>query len=80
MFPSGFDATVAWPNKDFRFRNTFPHPVYLRSQVSGSRLIVSVWGRVPRTAVAQSDASAQSGHKTQDDTGTQTVSTRNNSS
>jgi vancomycin resistance protein YoaR len=45
--PSGLDATVAWPHKDFRFRNTFPHPVYLRAQVSGSRLKISVWGRVP---------------------------------
>jgi vancomycin resistance protein YoaR len=46
--PSGLDATVAWPSKDFRFRNTFPHPVYLRAEVSGSRLRISIWGRVPQ--------------------------------
>jgi vancomycin resistance protein YoaR len=36
--PPGFDATVAWPNKDFRFRNTLPAPIYLRAEVVGSRL------------------------------------------
>lgn len=45
--PPGFDATVAWPSKDFRFRNTLPHPIYLRAEVAGSRLKTSVWGRVP---------------------------------
>lgn len=45
--PPGQDATVAWPHKDFRFRNKFTHPIYLRSEMSGSRLTVSVWGRVP---------------------------------
>jgi vancomycin resistance protein YoaR len=45
--PYGLDATVAWPNKDFRFRNTLPHPIYLRATVEGSRLITTVWGRVP---------------------------------
>lgn len=46
--PSGLDATVAWPSKDFRFRNTFSHPVYLRTTMSRSRLSIGVWGRVPR--------------------------------
>lgn len=45
--PSGLDATVAWPYKDFRFRNTLAHPVYIRAEVSGSRLTIGVWGRVP---------------------------------
>jgi vancomycin resistance protein YoaR len=45
--PSGLDATVAWPAKDFRFRNTLPHPIYLRTNVVGSRLTITVWGRVP---------------------------------
>ena len=45
--PSGLDATVAWPNKDFRFRNTFSHPIYLRTEMTRSRLTISVWGRVP---------------------------------
>lgn len=44
--PQGLDATVAWPYKDFRFRNTFDHPVYLRTTIDGSRLRISVWGRV----------------------------------
>ena len=47
--PSGLDATVAWPYKDFKFRNKFSHPVYLRSAVRGSRLSISVWGRVPHS-------------------------------
>ena len=46
--PSGRDATVAWPDKDFRFKNALPHPVYLRAEVDGSRLKISVWGRVPQ--------------------------------
>ena len=45
--PSGLDATVAWPYKDFRFRNTLDHPVYLRTSVGRSRLVIGVWGRVP---------------------------------
>jgi vancomycin resistance protein YoaR len=45
--PTGLDATVAWPYKDFRFRNKFPHPIYLRTAVSRSHLTISVWGRVP---------------------------------
>jgi vancomycin resistance protein YoaR len=44
--PRGLDATVAWPSKDFRFRNTFSHPVYLRARAGNSRLVISVWGRV----------------------------------
>ena len=44
--PSGLDATVAWPGKDFRFRNDFPHPIYLRTHVGDRRLVIEVWGRV----------------------------------
>lgn len=50
--PRGLDATVAWPHKDFRFRNTFEHPIYLKTAVSGSRLTVSVWARVPNGSEA----------------------------
>ncbi len=46
--PSGLDATVAWPYADFRFRNNFPHPVYIRTTMGRSRLSISVWGRIPR--------------------------------
>ncbi|HEX8237229.1 MAG TPA: VanW family protein [Abditibacteriaceae bacterium] len=62
--PPGFDATVAWPIKDFRFRNSLGHPVYLRAVVNGSRLNVSIWGRVPDSAqvatVPASDTDSQS--------------------
>lgn len=50
--PTGLDATVAWPSKDFRFRNSFAYPVYLRAVVSGSKLKISVWGRVPHHVAA----------------------------
>lgn len=45
--PAGMDATVAWPYKDFRFRNTLSYPIYLRAEVGTSRLNISVWARVP---------------------------------
>ncbi|HVF85763.1 MAG TPA: VanW family protein [Abditibacteriaceae bacterium] len=45
--PAGLDATVAWPNRDFKFRNNFAFPVYVRTAVRGSRLTISIWGRVP---------------------------------
>ncbi len=44
--PSGLDATVAWPYKDFRFRNTFSHPVFLRTTIRGSQLTIGVWGHI----------------------------------
>ena len=45
--PKGQDATVAWPGKDFRFRNLLPNPVYLRTSITGAHLTVGVWCRVP---------------------------------
>ncbi|RYG64490.1 hypothetical protein EON80_19145 [bacterium] len=57
--PRGLDATVAWPYKDFRFRNTFDHPVYVRTVIDGSRLSISLWGRVSEakaTELAQAEA------------------------
>lgn len=45
--PEGQDATVAWPYKDFRFRNKYSFPIYLRSAIKGPRLTLSVWGRIP---------------------------------
>ncbi|MDF2441081.1 MAG: hypothetical protein JWN98_2065, partial [Abditibacteriota bacterium] len=61
--PTGLDATVAWPYKDFKFRNTLEHPVYLRAEVNGSRLTTSVWGRVPDgpSQLANTSAPAPSG-------------------
>ena len=56
---SGLDATVAWPNRDFKFQNTLPHPIYLRAAIDGSRITMSIWARVPRSAAlkfAQEDS------------------------
>lgn len=44
--PRGLDATVAWPSKDFRFRNNFDHPVYIRTTITRSHLRIGIWGRV----------------------------------
>ena len=43
----GRDATVAWPDKDFKFRNDFDYPVYLRTDAGKGRLLITIWGRVP---------------------------------
>ena len=45
--PPGMDATVAWPYKDFRFRNDYSFPIYVRTEINGSHLAISLWGRVP---------------------------------
>lgn len=55
--PPGLDATVAWPYKDFRFRNDYSFPVYMHTEVAGSKLIISVWGRVPDSDSSQYSAS-----------------------
>ncbi|BCM94106.1 hypothetical protein IAD21_06006 [Abditibacteriota bacterium] len=47
--PHGFDATVAWPYKDFKFRNVATYPVYIRTQIGGASMNISVWGRIPNT-------------------------------
>ncbi|MBV9469357.1 MAG: VanW family protein [Abitibacteriaceae bacterium] len=46
--PDGLDATVAWPDKDFKFRNNLSYPVYIRTAVQGERIAVSLWARVPQ--------------------------------
>ena len=46
--PSGRDATVAWPSKDFKFRNDNAFPVYVRTAAGNGRLTISIWGRVPQ--------------------------------
>lgn len=58
--PDGLDATVAWPSKDFRFRNNFAYPVYIRTEIKGSHITIGIWGRVPDdvSSVTQ-DASTQ---------------------
>lgn len=60
----GMDATVAWPDKDFRFTNTLTHPVYLRAVVSGELLTVSVWGHIPRGGPASTTQLAQAPRST----------------
>lgn len=57
--PDGMDATVAWPYKDFRFRNDYSFPIYLRTEINGSHLMISVWGRVPISDAAQYSAAAK---------------------
>lgn len=46
--PHGLDATVAWPYKDFKFRNITDHPVYVRTSMGRSKLSIAIWGRIPR--------------------------------
>lgn len=60
----GLDATVAWPDKDFRFTNTLTHPVFLRAVVSGEKLTVSVWGRVPNNDAPRTMQLAQAPRST----------------
>ena len=45
--PRGLDATVAWPYKDFKFRNASDQPIFLKTQISRRRLTIGVWGRIP---------------------------------
>ena len=49
--PSGRDATVAWPGKDFKFRNRYDFPIYVRTAAGNGRLTISIWGRVPDNRV-----------------------------
>jgi len=45
--PPGLDATVAWPGKDFKFRNISQNPVYIHTQMGRSKLSISIWSRIP---------------------------------
>ncbi|RYX80197.1 hypothetical protein EON83_29650 [bacterium] len=45
--PRGLDATVAWPYKDFKFRNVAAYPVYVQTRMGASNLTISIWGRIP---------------------------------
>ncbi|MEX0649728.1 MAG: VanW family protein [Candidatus Andersenbacteria bacterium] len=40
----GYDATIYSPAPDFKFKNDTANPVYLTTQVSGTRVIFEVWG------------------------------------
>ena len=46
----GRDATVAWPSRDFKFRNAYDFPVYVRTQAGNGKLRISIWGRVPNNS------------------------------
>jgi vancomycin resistance protein YoaR len=68
--PTGLDATVAWPYKDFRFRNEFPHPVYIRTEIKGSHITIGIWGRVPEnvgSVIVTSDKQASTPLTASDD-------------
>jgi len=45
--PRGFDATVAWPYKDFKFKNVYDYPVFIRTSLGVRNLTISMWARVP---------------------------------
>ncbi|MDO4547518.1 MAG: VanW family protein [Clostridia bacterium] len=43
----GLDATVNWPNQDFRFKNTSDYPIYISARLTGSKqVVVSVYGKL----------------------------------
>lgn len=43
----GLDATVNWPNQDFKFKNTSDYPIYLAAELNGQKqVVVSVYGRL----------------------------------
>ena len=43
--PTGQDATVNYPNIDFKFKNNTPSLVYLRTEVKSGVLTVRIWGK-----------------------------------
>ena len=40
----GYDATVYSPTTDFRFKNDRSHPIYLKTNIVGTKVIFEVWG------------------------------------
>ena len=44
--PYGQDATVAYGNKDFRFRNNYDFPILIWSEIIGHRLYMGIYGRL----------------------------------
>jgi len=42
--PPGFDATVAYGNIDFRFKNTMDFPMKLETKVEDGEMIAIIWG------------------------------------
>ena len=64
--PRGLDATVAWPDKDFRFRNTLSYPIFIRTEVDGDHLTIGIWAHVPQSASPDSRPLATASLKTPD--------------
>ena len=43
----GLDATVNWPNQDFKFKNTSDYPIYLSAKLNAQKqVVVAVYGRL----------------------------------
>ena len=42
-YPLGLDATVAWPDLDFRFTNNTEHPILIRATADASTMIVNLY-------------------------------------
>lgn len=42
---SGFDATVAYPYRDLKFKNTLPTPIAVWTEITGNRLTVCILGQ-----------------------------------
>ncbi|SHG81280.1 Vancomycin resistance protein YoaR, contains peptidoglycan-binding and VanW domains [Thermosyntropha lipolytica DSM 11003] len=44
--PLGFDATVAYGLQDFKFKNSTPDPLYIRSEIGNGSLTVYIYGNM----------------------------------
>ncbi len=51
--PPALDATVNYPVHDFRFENTAPHHVMIKTEIVGDKLIVRLYGQRDRTTLVQ---------------------------
>ena len=43
--PVGLDATVSWPEPDFKFQNDTPYPVYIVSKYENEKCYMSIYGQ-----------------------------------
>ena len=57
-YPLGLDATVSWPDLDFRFTNNTEHPVLIRATADASTMIVNLYS-APLTVTVETDTSEQ---------------------
>ena len=42
--PAGLDATVSWPNPDFKFKNDRDYPIKIEAYVQNGQVTVKIWG------------------------------------